>query len=83
MSKQSIQDLSADHRRAASLIIHYGKTDNEGINAILTESMDAGRVVPLIFAILSVYDQLGDELRSDVGQAVLSSVIHDLAGQEQ
>lgn len=82
MSKQDDHLAAADARRAAALIVHYGRGDVDGLNAVFEESRQAGRGVALIVSLLGLYEQLIPELRTELAQSFLSHHLMRLAGVE-
>ena len=70
---------AADARRAAALIAHHGVRDEEGMNALINESIECERFVELLVAVLLIYDSTVPILHSDVGIKVIRRVIVDLA----
>lgn len=79
----NLQVEAADLRRAAALIVHYGRNNEDGVKAIIAETSDAKRPVPLILALLTLTDQVVPALYTDLGMSLLSAHILKLAGIEE
>jgi hypothetical protein len=73
---------AADYRRAAALIAHYGRNDNPGIGEIMAETAETGRPLPLILALLAVFNEVIPEMRTPLGMNLLSDYVLRLAGME-
>lgn len=71
-----------DMRRAGALITHFGQGSNEGVQAILADAVEAGRVLELLLAVLAVYNELVPELRSEMGMQLMGSAVLRLAQLE-
>ena len=72
----------ADTRRAAVLISHFGQSNGDGVQAIMDEAIAESRALPLLFAVLALYDEIVPELRSELGMKLMSSTIMKLAVRE-
>jgi hypothetical protein len=72
----------ADHRRAAALIVHFGQGDTEGMAAIFREVNEDARLTELMLAVLSLYNEMVPEVRTQLGMSLLSSYVMRLAGME-
>lgn len=73
----------ADYRRAAALIQHHGTGSLAGMNAVVEEANEEDRATQLLYAVLSIYQEIVPELRTDLGMSLMSSYIYKLAGSEQ
>lgn len=73
---------AADFRRAAALIAHFGRSNAEGIVAILHEVREPRDATALLFAVLSFYDEVVPLLHTEAGTAILSNHVVRLAGIE-
>ncbi len=73
----------ADARRAAALVVHHGRQDATGCNAIISEVMsedDSGAATTrLLFAILELYQSVLPALHTQQGLGLLSALVVDLA----
>ena len=73
----------ADARRAAALVVHHGRQDAAGCNAIISEVTsedDSGAATTrLLFAILELYQSVLPALHTERGLALLSAMVVDLA----
>ncbi len=73
----------ADARRAAALVVHHGRQDVDGCNAIITEIMsedDTGAATTrLLFAVLELYQSVLPMLHTPRGLGLLSAMVVDLA----
>ena len=72
-------EIAGDHRRATSLVVHYGLRNDEGINVITAEAMELERVGPLILAVCTLHQQIVPTLLSESGQVCLEAMITELA----
>lgn len=78
-----IEVTAGDVRRAAALICHHGHHDDAGIDAILQETNESGRVAELLLGVLSVYGNIVPILHSEVGLAAIQTIIANLAAREE
>lgn len=83
LTPEQVSELAGDRRRAAAAVVHYGRNNYDGVNAVLREAAEADRVSPFILALLDMYDQLVPELRSELGMSFMSSHVLRIAGMEQ
>lgn len=67
------------YRRAAVLIKHHLAGDIEGINAVLTEVDDDGRLAPLLGALIGSLTEIANHFLTDTGREALNEMITDLA----
>lgn len=75
--------FNGDRRRAAAVVVHYGNSDFDGVNAILREVAETDRVSPFILALLDLYSALVPELRTELGMSLMAAHVMRLAGMEQ
>lgn len=71
-----------DWRRSAALVLHHSRADADGVNAILREAYEAGRIAPLILGVCDVYSTLLPELRTETAITFLSEWVLNLAGNK-
>lgn len=71
--------LAGDCRRASALAVHYGAQSPQGVDQILRESVEVGRVTPTIEAALSLFQIAVPEFMTGLGLAALSEVILGMA----
>jgi len=73
----------ADARRAAALVVHHGRRDATGCNAIISEVTsedDSGAATSrLLFAILEMYQAVLPALHTERGLALVSAMVVDIA----
>lgn len=72
----------ADHRRAAALVVHFGHGDSGGMAAVFRETNECQRLTELMLGVLSLYDAVVPELRTDLGMQLMSAHVLRLAGME-
>ena len=72
-----------DARRAAALVVHHGRRDAAGCNAIIAEVRaedDSGAATTrLLFAVLELYQSVLPRLHTERGLGLLSAMVVDLA----
>lgn len=73
---------AGDERRAESLILHHHAADIDGLNAILVEAVEIGRVWQLLMTVLRVHEQWIPRLftESDHGVDTLVEQVSNIAG---
>lgn len=81
--KHHLTITAADHRRAAALIVHHGRGDNDGLNAIIGETATERRPTELLIAVVDLYQQIVPAVHTELGIQFLSSHLHRLAGIEE
>ena len=69
---------AGDGRRATSLVVHFGHTYLEGINAILAEAVETNRVTPLFVAVLDLHAGIIPILITEDGLACVSHMVYTL-----
>ena len=73
----------ADAKRAALLVIHFGRLDVAGVNEIIrqvNEEPDGPAASSrLLFAVLELYAGIVPSLHTDTGLALLNAMVVDLA----
>ena len=69
---------AGDHRRAAALTCHYGRGNGDGIDALMVETVELDRVMPLIMSVLGLHEQVVPILLSSDGVACLSVMVFQL-----
>lgn len=69
-----------DMRRAAALIVHSGRGDHQGLEAILTETLEEQRQLHLVFALLQVHHEAMPIMYTPRGLDIMGAHILDLAG---
>ncbi len=70
---------AADCRRATSLVIHYGRQDVDGVNAVIREAADVDRVTLLIANVVDLHHQIVPVLLTPDGIACLSQLVYALS----
>lgn len=73
----------ADMRRASALVVHWARRDQEGVQAVLAETSEAGRAVSLILAVISMYDEIVPAIHTELGMSLLSHHVLRLAGMDE
>ena len=73
---------AGDCRRACSILVHHSQNDLDGVNALLQEAADTGRVTELVFAILDAYQGITPVLLTAIGMACLSQTVHGFASPD-
>jgi hypothetical protein len=75
MSSYADRPNAADARRAAALIIHRRRSDTGGVAALLEEANGAHRMTELVLAVLDLYRNAIEELRTDNGINLIASYV--------
>ena len=70
---------AGDERRALALIQHHHACDYDGLNTVLREAVDTGRVGQLVVTLLDVYEQLLPLLFAKPGRDAINEQLSDLA----
>ncbi|HWL99087.1 MAG TPA: hypothetical protein VNP20_17220 [Nocardioidaceae bacterium] len=81
-TEQERADTLADYRRAAALIIHFGRDDGAGVNAVLDEANEADRATELVVALLMTYNSIVPEVRTDLGMKLMTDYLLRIAGEQ-
>ncbi len=71
-----------DQRRACALIAHFGRGNVDGIDAIIHETNQTGRLTELLIAVLHFYAEVVPELRTPAGLDLLTRHVLRLAALE-
>lgn len=66
---------AGDLRRAAAFIKHFAYDSRDGMNAILTEALEAQRTSQFIDGILATYDAIVPQLVTPAGQRAMAEMI--------
>lgn len=82
MTDDPTQVEAGDLRRAAALIVHYGRGNEDGVKALFAETSTVQRPVPLILAILALTDEIVPAIYSEAGMQIVSQHVIRLAGME-
>ncbi|KKE99469.1 hypothetical protein [Mycolicibacterium obuense] len=69
----------SDCRRAGAFVKHHAYTDIDGMNAVISEALDAKRATEFIHAILCTYDAIVPQLVTPAGQVGMSELIFTMA----
>ncbi len=73
----------ADAKRAATLVVHFGRRDLDGVNEIVrqvnTEADPAAATARLLFGVLELYAGILPTLHTARGLALLNAMVVDLA----
>ncbi len=73
----------ADAKRAATLVVHFGRRDLDGVNEVIrqvnTEADPAAATARLLFATLEMYAGILPTLHTPRGLALLNQMVVDLA----
>ncbi len=73
----------ADAKRAAAMVIHFGRRDVDGVNEIIRQVNDeddaAAATARLLFATLEMYAGILPMLHTPRGLALLNAMVVDLA----
>lgn len=67
--------IAADHRRATALVVHYGYQDQAGIDAILSEALQARRIAPLLAAVLDLHAGIIPTLHTELGLLCVNDML--------
>lgn len=78
----SLAPAPGDYRRAAALMLHHARQDNEGVSAVFSETAETGSPAQLIVALLSVFEAAQPALLTEEGQAWLAGVVANFARQQ-
>ncbi len=89
MNKQT--PILEDARRAAAMVVHFGRRDVDGVNEVIRQVSDdedpSAATARLLFATLEMYAGILPMLHTPRGLALLSAMVVDLAavdlGDEQ
>lgn len=73
------RDNAGDLRRAGVFIKHHAAHDRDGMNAILTETVEAHRETEFITAILDTFDTIVPQLVTPAGQRGMAELIIAMA----
>lgn len=71
-----------DTRRAIAIVCHHGAQDITGVNAILREADNAGRVPNLVTAVLSLHRDVAPQLLTKDGEACMVNTVASFAHNE-
>ncbi len=73
----------ADAKRAATLVVHFGRRDVDGVNEVIRQVNDeddaAAATARLLFATLEMYAGILPMLHTPRGLALLNAMVVDLA----
>lgn len=70
---------SADSRRATALVVHYGRSNSDGMTAVLDEAANVGRAMELVAAVLNLHSHVVPVLLSADGLACLTQMVYRMA----
>jgi hypothetical protein len=76
------EHLDADMRRAYAILTHYSGNDRTGINAVIEEAEQSGRVRPLIWCLAGALAALSPSWHSPEATAVLRAFTTAFAVRE-
>lgn len=82
MTIDDSDQIDADMRRASALLAHYVAKDRDGVNAVLDEAEQLGRLRPLASAEAAVIASLQNGWEDQRGAAVLRRVAQGFAAKE-
>ncbi len=73
----------ADAKRAATLVVHFGRRDVDGVNEVIrqvnAEDDAAAATARLLFGVLELYSGILPMLHTPRGLALLNQMVVDLA----
>jgi hypothetical protein len=76
----------ADARRAAILVVHFGRRDVDGVNEIVRQVADeddpAAATARLLFGVLEMYAAIVPMLHTPRGLGLLNQMVVDLASAD-
>ncbi len=77
---------TADHRRAATLLVHHARRDQDGINEVIRQVQDAEdpgqATTALLFSVVQIFEGLVPMLHTETGIRLISAAVIELAGME-
>ncbi len=78
---------TVDHtRRAATLLVHHARRDVAGVNEVIRQVREDDNpdesTTALLFAVVQIFEGVVPMLFTDTGIRLLSTVVLDLAGQD-
>lgn len=71
-----------DVRRAAALMVHHGRQDQDGLRAVVAEIAESKRVLPAMLALITLTEEVVPLLYTVDGMDLLSRHVIRLAGLE-
>ena len=74
---------AGDLRRAAAFIRHRLYRDDDGVNAIIIDAVESGRVGEFIHGLLTTLDAVSKQLHSEAGLRGFDELLVTLASPEQ
>lgn len=72
-----------DHRNAVAILTAHTRQDTAGVRTILNDVIGDGRVVPLVLALLDLYQVTIPALAEPNGAEVLAGALLALAREEE
>lgn len=70
---------AADRRRATAMVVHWGRHNFDGFNALLAEAREASRVTAMVVEILALHSEVVPVLLTEDGIACATGEIRRVA----